>query len=344
MAILLLTGCGKHHVPEEGISGALSGSYIFFDAGVVETKGTIISGTTLPGSVNDSKFGVFGFRENGDPVFDRYKTTGGYPFDNVANVYRTGYQLPFKYDLLSLWHNGQHTFYGFLPWDAGKTVITSAGLDNSSRPYISYAQPVSLEAMKDVLTGSKQATKEGGDVVIPMEHRLFSFYVKLNNNQDESEREIIVKSAKVNFFDIASTADLYFDDTDADGYPDMAVGSGVTHPSHEFVLEPKTLSYGSSLEFNKNNSIANPFLFLPCNSLKVKVSITLVNAWGEETELVVDCSTDETALTPTGGFLPGKKYTMNINKTDKDIYFSLENAEIPWETPEAGDNIDIGFN
>ena len=292
--------------------------------------------------MNESKFGVFGFREDGSPIFDRYKTGDGYPFDNVANVYRTGYQQKFKYDLLALWHNGQHTFHGFLPWDEAKTVITAAGLNSSGRPHISYVQPAYLADMKDVLTGSVQATKDGGEVTIPMVHRLFSFYVKLNNNQDESEREIIVKSAKVNFFDIASTADLYFDDTDADGYPDMAVGSGVTHPSHEFVLEPKTLSYGSSLEFNKNNSIANPFLFLPCNSLKVKVSITIINSWGEEVTLTPAESSGDQAITlaPAGGFLSGKKYILNINKSDKDITYlaSLQN----WNT--TGDDIPIDFN
>lgn len=316
-------------------------SYIFFGAQVAETKGTIISGTALPGAINDSKFGVFGFRENGDHIFDRYRTDDGYPFDNVANVYRIGDQQPFMYDLLSLWHSGQHTFYGFFPWDADKTVITSAGLDNTSRPYISYAQPVSLEAMKDVMTGSKQATKEGGDVVIPMVHRLFSFYVKLNNNQEDSEREIIVKSARVSFFDIPSTADLYFDDTDADGYPDMTIGSGVTHPSHEFVLEPTTISNGSSLEFNKNNNIANPFLFLPCSSLKVKVSITIINSWGEEVALTPAESSGDQAITlaPAGGFLSGKNYILNINKTDKDITYQASLQD--WNT---GENIPIDFN
>lgn len=292
-------------------------SYIFFGAQVAETKGTIISGTTLPGAVNDSKFGVFGFRENGDPVFDRYKTTGGYPFDNVANVYRTGYQQPFKYDLLSLWHNGQHTFYGFLPWDAGKTVITSAGLDNTSRPYISYAQPVSLEAMKDVLTGSVQATKDGGEVTIPMVHRLFSFYLKLTNNQEDSQREITVKSATVNFYDVASTAELYFDGT-------MEVGTGVIQPSHVFTMDPVTLAYGSSQEFNKNGTTPNPFLFLPCTSLKVKVSFTIVNAWGEEITLTPSGASEEDqtiTLAPTDGFQAGYKYILNINKTDKDITF-----------------------
>jgi len=292
-------------------------SYIFFGAQVAETKGTIISGTTLPGAINDSKFGVFGFRENGDHIFDRYKTDDGYPFDNVANVYRTGDQLPFKYDLLSLWHSGQHTFYGFFPWDADKTVITSAGLDNTSRPYISYAQPVSLEAMKDVMTGSKQATKEGGDVVIPMVHRLFSFYVKLNNNQEDSQREITVKSATVNFYDVASKAELYFDGT-------MEVGTGVIQPSHVFTMDQVTLAYGSSQEFNKNGTTPNPFLFLPCTSLKVKVSFTIVNAWGEEITLTPSGASEEDqtiTLAPTDGFQAGYKYILNINKTDKDITF-----------------------
>ena len=310
----------------------MEGSYIFFDAGVLETKGALINDAE---PLKSEGIGVFGFRPDGAPIFLNHE-------NNVAHL--TWSDDQFNYSPLALWHSGQHNFYAYYPY--GSSIIDITGISDS-RPYITYTQPTTLDAMVDVMTDSQSAASSDGQVTFTLAHRLFAFAVKVSNLQTESDKSLVIKSATIDFQanTIPASATLYFDDQNKDDVPDMTAGSSIASLlQHRYTVSQETIANGSSRDINDDNF----FLFAPCPSLSIKMSLTIVGAWGDEVEITIptqDSATDGDeyyTLTPDGnGFLPGHKYFFNIKKADKSIEFTLEDAGLAWEENE---DIDIGFN
>jgi len=349
ITVALLSGCGKHSAFPGGDEGSLSDSYIFFDADVVSTKGTLISGITLPSEVEKSRFGVFGYREDGSQIFNMYygsPATGqlASAFDNVAVMYRQAAGGAFYYDALTLWTKGRHSFYAYFPYtDSPSEVLPAISVASSatSRPSLTYVQPTELDKMTDILTAAtlnKLSTDaDAQPVQLKFEHRLFAFDVILKNLQSASARGLRVKSASVEFTDVISGATLYFEDgADVDLYADLSLGAATHAPfTHTFLTaEAPTLEIPApaagqqSVEHNFNAT--SSFLFLPCPSLKVKFTMTFINAWDEVCEYV----TDVLAIAPEGGLLPGHKYDLVIRMLDNgmDLTFTPEIKE--WESFE----------
>jgi hypothetical protein len=347
--VALLSGCGKHSAFPGGDEGILSDSYIFFDADVVSTKGTLISGITLPSEVEKSRFGVFGYREDGSQIFNMYHgspATGqlASAFNNVAVMYRQDAGGAFYYDALTLWTKGRHSFFAYFPYtDSPSEVLPAISVASSatSRPSLSYVQPTQLDKMTDVLTAAtlnKLSTdSDSQPVQLKFEHRLFAFDVILKNLQSASARGLRVKRASVEFTDVISGATLYFEDgADEDLYADLSLGAATHTPfTHTFLTaEAPTLEIPAPAADQKavehNFNATSSFLFLPCPSLKVKFTMTFLNAWNEE--CVFD--TDVVTIAPEGGLLPGHKYDLVIRMQDNgmDLTFTPEIKE--WESFE----------
>lgn len=326
----------REALPIDTVSQDKSGNYIFFDVSVANTKGTLHEGTSLQ-SVGTA-FGVFGYRPEvetyGYPIFSEYE-------DNVAKVYWD--TDCFTYDHLALWHNDYHSFYAYYPYDTEKNVITEIyvperGTRLSTRPYIIYSQPINLNDMVDIMT-DLQTLNTGGVVDLSFQHRLFAFGVKVNNNQTDSEREIVITAANISIADVAAQSTLYFDDSDNNGELDYTPGTNTTSITHAYQFDSDGTEVNCKVSHNLNDG--NYFLLTPCSSLKLSGSITIKNAWDETITFPIDYSTSETAYAPTDGFKAGYMYFLNINKTDKGIEFTIENAGLPWE---ENDDIGIGFN
>ena len=118
LSIVLLSGCSKHSAlpgSPDSDTQIVPGSYIFFDAEVAETKATenLVANGTLP-PANKTSFGIYGLRSDGvTPVFKSYSAGTNSPFDNVAIAYRMSRNETFRYDNLTLWHNGTHSFFAY---------------------------------------------------------------------------------------------------------------------------------------------------------------------------------------------------------------------------------------
>ena len=300
---------------------------------MVGTKGALLEGDRFPGTAGTS-FGVYGFREDGAPVFNKYLTSAQgqlkSPYDYVAKVYRPDGStkenpLPFTYHSLVLWHSGVHSFYAYYPYETS-SAIAGIGNDGTGH-YLSYTQPASLDAMADVMTASAIASSSEGEVELAFEHRLFALDVIIENNQSSSQYDLVVKHAYIELYNISSRAILYFDGTSST--------SSYISVSHTYdVSQAPAIAYGSTLNLNAGNS----FLLLPCTSLKAKLNIIVENAWGEDAQFTIDLSTTENALAPAGGFQAGKRYEMKVSKGDKGIGFSYN--LVPWTQK----NVEMEFN
>lgn len=325
------------------------GSYIFFDAEVIRTKGTLISGTTLPSEVENSRFGVFGTRPDGSHIFDMYAAAPNdrqisSAFNNVAVMYRQE-AGGFHYDALALWMAGEHDFYAYYPYDNPKGAVIS-NLILTARPYLQYTQPVGLDDMVDVMTAAalnKKATDtDAQPVKFTFHHRLFAFDVILSNLQSESARNLRISHAEVKFSNVCSGANLYFDDgNDTDTYADVALGTG----KHDAIVHTYELPDGFVLEapaeedtsYDHNLNDGSSFLFLPCTELEVEFNMTFLNAWNEECEFEL-----KRTITPVeaGGFQPGKRYALVVNMRDKGQIMEFQPKIKDWD---SFDDIEIKF-
>ena len=346
-AIVLIPGCGKYSSSPGPEFDDQSGAYIFFDPEVINTKGTLISTETLPAAPEASAFGVFGVRENGEQIFNMYAATPSgqqieSAFDNVAIMYRPEVGSAFIYDALAIWTKGKHSFYAYFPYDNLKSDVISE-IHTSSRPYITCVQPVELDKMVDVMTAATldktAADEDSQPVKLKFDHRLFAFDVIINNKQSESARNIRILNSIIEFFEVPSSAVFYFDDgTDEDTAADITLGSDVHQIMTHSFAEPVTVEAPgedeSSVEFNYNET--SSFLFIPCTELQVKFTMTFLNAWNEE------CSFElSNTITPEGGFLPGHKYALVINKSDHGQEMVFTPSVRQWD---SFDDIDIEFH
>lgn len=352
ITVALLSGCGKHSAFPGGDEGSLSDSYIFFDADVVSTKGTLISGITLPSEVEKSRFGVFGYREDGSQIFNMYygsPATGqlASAFDNVAVMYRQAAGGAFYYDALTLWTKGRHSFFAYFPYtDSPSEVLPAISVASSatSRPSLTYVQPTELDKMTDILTAAtlnKLSTDaDAQPVQLKFEHRLFAFDVTLQNHQDSLARALTVIGATIKFIDVNSVGQLYYDGTYEAGQPIsfshdyFPAGTSaiiINAPAEgespvEYNLNIKKDAAGIPITDSEGKHITDSFLFLPCNSLTIEFTLRFINAWNEECEF-----TTRQVIAPEGGFKPGYKYFFTINKKDtgENIVFEPEISE--WE-------------
>lgn len=317
--MLILTGCSKVNGIPDSEPGVLEGTYIFFNADLPDTKGAMIDGPSLPSEAGTA-FGVFGFRPDGTPVFDRYKADANSTFDDVAKVYRpTSGSDQFTYDYLSLWHAGTHTFYAYYPYDETQVIIPDTGIDANNRPYITFSQPTTLSSMVDMMTAKTTAQSSEGEVVLPFYHRLFAFEVVLRNTHhisssqpSETVGKFRINGADVNFTDVTKSATVYFDDgADTDSEPDLVLSQEtIENISSKLggtdVSAPATNQQYIDVSLNNGNY----YFFIPCESLSVNCTLKYLNAWNEECEY----SLTQT-LSPEGGFLAGHKYALVIKKT-----------------------------
>lgn len=333
--LVLLTGCAKHSNPDPEV---LTGRYIFFDAGLPQTKGTLESSETFL-KTEGTAFGVFGYRLSNVPVFDLYSISADgvfeSPYNNVAKVYRPSGTGPVTYDGLAQWTTGSHNFYAYYPYESNPSMITVN--TDATDPYITYNQPTTLDDMVDVMTASTgeitiaNTTSSSGVIDLAFDHRLFALNVVIKNQQVDSEESIKLTSASVAFTNIASAAIMYFDGN--------TNGSETTTLSHTYTIEAneQVIDYNDELNLNGENSDNTPFLFIPCTSLAVSLTLGLVNSWGETVTLQPTLT-----ATPSGGFLAGHTYALIIKKVDKEVGFVYDLVD-DWQVKE-GDDMNMGFN
>lgn len=359
--ILLVSGCAEHSAIPGPDFEIQDGSYIFFDAEVIRTKGTLISGT-LPSEVENSRFGVFGTRPDGSHIFDMYAAAPNdrqisSAFNNVAVMYRQEAGGVFHYDALALWMAGEHDFYAYYPYDypKGMVGVTDVSTDYND-PYIIYTQPTALDQMIDVMTAKKTADSADGEVQFKFEHRLFAFDVIIQNQQFSTGRDVEITGATIKFEDVNSVGLLYYNGThttdvpitfDHDYFPEGTPSAilktpeydpevGIMQPT-EYNLNIKRDVEGNPMTDPNGEFIADSFFFLPCASLQVEFVLKFINAWNEECEFKTS-----SVIAPEGGLKAGHKYVFAINKKDngEDIGFILDVLE--WETFERP--IDYEFN
>ncbi len=334
MALLIICGCDKSSLSTNDTE--YTNQYIFFDAGVESTKGTLVTGTALPSAANTS-FGVFAYRGSGSqntPVFDMYN-------NNIAHLYRPAERANFKYDKLAMWTAGEyHSFYAYYPYNA--TSIITAVDYNDGVAYITYSQPIKLDDMVDVMTASVIAarsddypTEDGKQIVFEFNHRLFAIGLTVVNAQTESKSDLVITAANIEFVGVNTSAQ--FNIAENDKYTAL----GFVNINHTYIDTetdtPITLNKPDNnntlVSYNFNNG--NEFLLIPCESLNIKVTLSVKNEWDEEVTYVIDDN-----FAPTNGkfFEAGKQYTITIKKSDNGItYERLING---WNNTD----VEIEFN
>lgn len=314
MALLIICGCDKSSLSTNDTE--YTNQYIFFDASVETTKGTLVTGEVLPSAANTS-FGVFAYRgSQNTPVFDMYN-------NNIAHLYRPAERANFKYDKLAMWTAGEsHSFYAFYPYNA-TSIITGVGHNNGTA-YITYSQPSALNNMVDVMTASVRNTTSDKHTISPVEfkfnHRLFAIGLTVVNAQIESRSDLVITAAKIEFVEVNTSAQFNIDANDTYTAPESG------NISHTYTQTPTTIRWSTNntpVSYNFNNS--NEFLLIPCTSLQVKINLTLESVWKNEAGETIYTETIEypinETITPTGGFVAGKRYQLTVTKSDKGVVF-----------------------
>lgn len=371
----LLAGCERHSV--ESTDEVYPGAYIFLDAKVVKTKATLYNEETLPNNKNTS-FGVFGVREDGQtPVFDNYTADENSPFDDVAILYRperpsggglNAVPADFIYDYLALWDSGENSFYAYYingskyhsEFDetefngfctSTRNVISDVGVRRtSSKVYMEYKQPNTLETMVDVMT-AKTTTTQCDVVGLDFEHRLFAIDVVVRNYQikdDKNPAKAFTFSNPTITFRVPNGGDLYFDDENSNTLNTDSLDVTYTFTPAEgtsFTIEAPSGSKERDFNLNRTietNSVGrpvdNPFLFLPCESLRVlDFSLTFDNSWG-----VSSTTHNSWKIAPEGGFKPGHQYQFIIKKNHFGSEFEFVPQIAVLEYDENGNIVSDG--
>ena len=372
----LLAGCERHSVNTD--EDVYPDTYIFLDAKVVKTKATLYDEETLPNNINTS-FGVFGVREDGQtPVFDNYTADENSPFDDVAILYRperpSGVGLnavpaDFIYDYLALWDGGENSFYAYYIngneyhrefnatelsdfCTSTRKVISDVGVRRtSSKVYMEYKQPNTLETMVDVMT-AKTTTTQCDVVGLDFEHRLFAIDVIVRNNQHADNNGNQGKAFKFSnptiTFRVPNGGDLYFDDENSNSLNADSLDVTYTFvPSEGTSFTIAAPPMGGSKDLNLNGTIEtsstgrpvdNPFLFLPCESLRVVgFSLTFENSWG-----VAETPEYSWKVSPEGGFKPGRRYQFIIKKNHFGSEFEFVPQIAVLEYDENGNIVSDG--
>lgn len=240
-------------------------------------------------------------------------------------------------------------FHAYFPYSES----TTAGKENG-RPYVTYTQPtgITLDTMVDFMTASTLASS-GSPVVLPFVHRLFAFEVVLRNQHavnptqpSETVNTFRVKTVEVVFKDVTKSAKFYFNDADNDGNLDYVRSTDkIALIENEFgSIDIQAPSAGESYTDTSLNG-DNVYLFIPSPSLTISYSMTYTNAWNEDCTYMLN---DQT-LSPTGGFLPGKRYALVIKKSQNgDLVEFAPSLELVYDSTNQWDettpDIDIEFN
>lgn len=369
----LLAGCSGHLIEPDGDD--TPNAYIFLDAKVIKTKATKYDNETLPNGKNTS-FGVFGVREDGSTaIFDNYTADDNSPFDDVAILYRPEHpsnRVPsdFIYDCLALWDGGENSFYAYYININGseyhrefnesefqsfctstRNVISDVGIRRtSSKVYMEYKQPKTLETMVDVMT-AKTTTSRCDIVDLDFEHRLFAIDVIVRNSQikdidGNQARAFTFSNPKVTFR-VPTGGLLYFDEDNSNSpNPDSldVTYTFVPKQGDTFTIEAsekssKDLNLNKTIENSAGNKSKNPFLFLPCESLRIlEFSLTYEDSWGQ----MPTKSYSWKISSEDGKFLPGRTYQMIIEKKHFGSEFEFVPQIATLETDENGEIISDG--
>ena len=372
----LLTGCERH--PVDPGTEVYPGAYIFLDAKVVNTKGNLYEKETLPIGQNTSfgVFGLR--EDGQTPIFTNYTADVNSPFDDVAVLYRperpsgTGpNRVPsdFIYDCLALWDSGKNSFYAYYINGSEyqskfnesepnsfcvstRNVISEVGVrSTSSKVYMEYNQPNTFEKMVDVMT-AKTTTPRCDVVDLKFEHRLFAIDVIVRNNQhadsNGNQGKAFTFSNPTITFRVPNGGYLYFDDENSNSLNADSLDVTYTFVPSEgtsfTIAAPPT---GGSKDLNLNGTIEasstgrpeeNPFLFLPCESLRVLAfSLTFENSWG-----VAETPEYSWKVSPKGGFKPGYKYQFIIKKNHYGSEFEFVPQIAVLEYDENGNIVSDG--
>ena len=349
---------------EPGNNGEIKpNSYIFFDAKVdVETKANLYRNENLP-IPDKTSFGVFGYRDGGTtPIFENYSADVNSPFNNVAVMYRPARSAAFQYDNLALWGGGEHSFYAYYingsEYNANKltefcsstrSVIKSVGIRRSSNTvYIEYVQPRTIETMVDIMT-AKTITSKCDEVMMNFYHRLFAIDVVISNAQtaqkidghDYPSLPFEIKDIDVEFT-VPDGGFLYFDEQNTNSLNEATCPVGFDFiPEGGESIDIDAPRGNTPREYNLNDEYFDDsytsFLFLPCESLKVKLNLTFENVWSEDVIYTFDGE-----IAPEGGFLPGREYEFIVTRNHNngnEVEFVTTVVEA-WEDK----NVDHTFN
>ena len=372
----LLAGCERHSVNPG--TEVYPGAYIFLDAKVVNTKGNQYEKEPLPIGQNTSfgVYGLR--EDGQTPIFTNYTADVNSPFDDVAVLYRperpsgTGpNRVPsdFIYDCLALWDSGENSFYAYYINGSEyhskfneselnsfcvstRNVISEVGVrSTSSKVYMEYNQPNTFEKMVDVMT-AKTTTPRCDVVDLEFEHRLFAIDVIVRNNQHADSNGNQGKAFKFSnptiTFRVPNGGDLYFDDENSNSLNADSLDVTYTFvPSEGTSFTIAAPPMGGSKDLNLNGTIEtsstgrpvdNPFLFLPCESLRVVgFSLTFENSWG-----VAETPEYSWKVSPEGGFKPGRRYQFIIKKNHFGSEFEFVPQIAVLEYDENGNIVSDG--
>lgn len=319
LTAIIAVSCSKHDTerPEQTHPEQLD-SYIFFEAGVtdvVETKVDLLTGESLPAE-DGTAFGVVGFYEDGEYIFDGYD-------DKIAKVYRN--DGAFQYDILAPWMGTVHTFHAFYPYSDLNSNV-KVGTDNI--PYIDYTQPSTPDAMIDILGAYKQVTNNASftPVQLHFQHLLWAFNLTIKNIQtiDYSNDgnqinapTLTIRKVVVSFNEFPTRASLKLDNMFTVTSSSTGVRNFVMHSneSGEPILSNESQTYG-------------PLLFIPVTGLKYQVTIEYTTSNGIKDKMIYPAEGEYKSL--TSSFERGKLYNLTINKTNDKFFIAEELKPKNW--------------
>lgn len=318
LAAITAVSCSKHNT--DGPQPL--NPYIFFEAGmsdIAQTRTELIADDVF--TKDGAQFGVLGFYEDGEPVFNGYT-------DNIANVYRT--DGLYKYDNLAVWQGNTHRFSAFYPYDE---LLSNVKVGSDKVPYIEYTQPWNMADMKDILGAYTQVESKNPDsvndaVALRFQHLLWAFNVVIRNSQtmevnpdDEiSDTYLAIKEVSISLQDYPSKAHLKLD-ADFTVTPETTSTNNCTLYSAgagELIGKEESRTYG-------------PLLFIPVSALKYQVTVRYAIKGGKTvTYTYPSAGQYQTLSTPLEH---GKVYNLTIDKKNDKFFVGIE--------PGSWDQIDV---
>lgn len=333
--VVLVAACSKQtHDLVHPDTPSSSSSYIFFEPEIVETVETRADGTS---SFEGPSFGAIGYVE-GVSIFTAYD-------NGIAEVVRDDNGL-YVYSDLAQWKDAttDHNFYAFYPYDILENV--SSGTDKV--PYISYTQPTTLAAMKDVMTASTGQIKKRPLVEIQFSHRLWALDVSVVNSQTNdyvttpTGTEVInapnlyVTDAKIHIYGYRKTGNISM------GGNTISGDDVKSDQSEKVMYDLFTASTDTpSLDIASTESHAfEPLLFMPVSAtFSYRIEIKFMNSWGASYEYYYPAPTIDADSNPQYGYITltdknfeaGKRYSLQVEKIDATGEFIINWAVSPWD-------------
>ena len=295
-----------------------SGPYIFFEPELLDVKETKADLINEFPTAEGTAFGVIGFYEDGEAIFDGYT-------NKIAKVYRDNNGV-YKYDNLSPWMGEKHTFHAFYPYDG---LQIGSGTDKV--PYIVYTQPDAAAGMIDIL-GVRMETEKVAAVNLQFEHLLWAFNVVITNSQttelvgDQTieNPSITIKNVTLTLSDLSKEVSLKLD-----AEYKYSTTSAYTSPVSYTVYSNAT---GEEVTTGSANAKSfGPLLFAPCAGMKYRITIDYVTQGGAEDTFVYPSATTFKSLTTS--FARATVYNLNIEKNN-DKFFVARVTTSDWSSVE----------